>query len=245
MAEPSPRAKRPEPRAAPPRAKIAVLVVDDHPVLRAGLRMLINGQPDMEVVGETGDGGTATALATELKPDVAIVDLSIPGAGGMATSEEIRRASPGTQILVLTVQDDLAYARTALARGATGYVVKDADTEELLAAIRAVHRGRIFVYLGGAGPSDQLDAERAVAKDNRVAPESTLSSRERRVLVLVAHGYTSRQIGQMLSLSAKTVETYRGRINTKLGLRTRSDYVRFALQSGLMRRDAGNLDNRA
>jgi DNA-binding NarL/FixJ family response regulator len=215
--------------------RIRVLVADDHAVLRAGLKMLIGGQPDMEVVAEAGDGEEALRRAKDTRPDVAIMDMTMPGAGGIQAIERLRAACPGTRVLVLTMHDVPAYLRAALAAGASGYVVKRAADAELLSAIRGVARGRTVldpglatrVVEGGLGP--RVPSGRP--KSGGAA--SLLSQREREVLDRVAQGYTNQQIADHLGLSVKTVETYRSRLVEKLGLRSRADLVRYALDSGL------------
>jgi DNA-binding NarL/FixJ family response regulator len=215
--------------------KIRVLIVDSQTLLRAALRSLISRERDMEVVGDGADGQTVTALAASARPDVAVIDAALAGPDGLALGEAIRMASPDTRLLVLGQSPDTAAVRAAIALGVTGYVVKDADPAELVAAIRAVYRGRLFVYLGAASSAAGVSLWGPAAPRGRRVGLVALSARERHVLVLVARGYTSRQIGQALALSAKTVETYRARIGTKLGLHTRFELVRFALESGLLK----------
>jgi DNA-binding NarL/FixJ family response regulator len=213
--------------------KIRILLADDHAVLRAGLRALIDAQPDMRVVAEAGDGIEALRQAQDTHPDVAIVDISMPELSGIDAIERLRRRSAGTRVLILTMHDDVAYARAALAAGASGHIVKDVEGAELLTAIRAVHRGRTVVHL----------TREAGATTTAVAPEEpgprpvgpdVLSERERQVLTLVAQGHTNREVADRLSLSVKTVETYRARLSEKLGLRTRAELFRVALRASLL-----------
>ena len=206
--------------------KIRVMLADDHAILRAGLRMLLDDQPDMAVVAEAGDGEEAIRRATSSRPDVAVVDLTMPGLTGVETLEGLRREAPTTRLLVLTMHDDPGYARLAMAAGASGHVVKDAESGELLAAIRAVHRGRTFVQVGSE--PEPADPPRP--------PVPALSPRERQVLELLAHGHTNREVADRLSLSVKTVETHRARLSDKLGLHTRADLVRLAIDLGLLGR---------
>jgi len=207
--------------------KIRLLLADDHAILRAGLRVLLDAQPDMTVVAEAADGDEALDRARVNRPDVAVVDLTMPGMSGVQTLERLRREAPATRLLVLTMHDDPAYAGLTLAAGATGHVVKDADSSELLAAIRAVHRGRTFVHTGSAADSD--------APPESAAPMvPPLSRRELQVLELLARGHTNREVGRQLSLSVKTIETYRSRLSDKLGLETRADLVRLAMALGLL-----------
>jgi two-component system response regulator NreC len=214
--------------------KISVLIADDHAILRSGLKMLINAQADMEVVSEAVDGDRAVQAARDTRPDVALLDLSMPRSNGMGALEGIARCCPETRVLVLSMHDDPAYLRSALAAGASGYVLKRAVDTELLAAIRAVRRGGVFVdpSLAHVFVHDALDK---AAKEGRT-PRSLniLSERERQVLGLVAQGYGSREIAKQILVSVKTVETYRARIAEKLGLRTRNEIVCFAVQMGLL-----------
>ncbi|MGD9690616.1 MAG: response regulator [Phycisphaerales bacterium] len=205
---------------------VRVLLVDDHPLLRRGIRILIGTQSDMEVVGEAGDMRQAVELCTRLRPDVVILDLSIPGGSGVAGVERVRAASPDSRVLVLTMHDDPAYVRGALAMGAAGYVVKSAADTELVTAIRAVAKGRVFV--------DASSVEQALGDPKSASPLAHLSDREREVLVEVAGGHTSQAIADRLGLSVKTVESYRARMMQKLGLKTRADVIRLAVDTGLL-----------
>ncbi len=212
--------------------KIRVVIADDHAVLRAGLRMLINTQPDMIVVAEAGDGLAAVHQATETKPDVVVMDITMPAMGGIQAIEQIRQALPQTQILVLTMHDDTAYLRSALAAGASGYVVKKSADSELISAITAVHRGQMFVDLASSSGAIQQALLKEPSRHGD--PKSLLSQREKAVLTLVAEGYTNQQVADRLCLSVKTIETYRMRLAEKLGLRTRADLTRYALEIGLI-----------
>lgn len=208
--------------------KIRLLLADDHAILRAGLRMLLDAQPDMVVVGEAADGEGAVEQARATRPDVAIVDLTMPGLSGVETLQRLRRELPATRLLVLTMHDDPGYARMAFAAGASGHVVKDRESAELLAAIRTVHRGRTFVEVDPADVAAEVQAE----PPSRL-PE--LTTRERQVLALLAQGHTNREVADILAIGVKTVETYRARINEKLGLSSRADIVREALRRGVFR----------
>jgi two-component system, NarL family, response regulator NreC len=212
--------------------KIRVVIADDHAVLRAGLRMLINTQPDMIVVAEAGDGLAAVHQATETKPDVVVMDITMPAMGGIQAIEQIRQALPQTQILVLTMHDDTAYLRSALAAGASGYVVKKSADSELISAITAVHRGQMFVDLASSSGAIQYALLKEPSRPGD--PKSLLSQREKAVLTLVSEGYTNQQVADRLCLSVKTIETYRMRLAEKLGLRTRADLTRYALEIGLI-----------
>jgi DNA-binding NarL/FixJ family response regulator len=213
-------------------AKTRVLIVDDHAMLRSGLRLLIDAEHDLQVVGEAGDLRTAIDEARRAEPDVITLDLSMPGGSGVAGVERLRAAAPNARLLVLTMHDDPAYIRSAMAMGATGYVVKSAADAELITAIRAVARGRTFVDAGS------LDGVRAMLQPGTPADASSpfkdLSDREREVLIEVARGHTNQQIADRVGLSVKTVESYRARMMHKLGLKTRADLVRLAIDSGLI-----------
>jgi two-component system response regulator NreC len=208
-------------------SQIRLLLADDHAILRAGLRMLLEAQADMVVVGEAADGEEAVRRAHATRPDVAVVDLTMPGLSGVETLQRLHRELPATRLLVLTMHDDPGYARMAQAAGALGHVVKDCQSAELLAAIRAVHRGRSFARAGNETPAAAAEAP---------GPAPALSPRERQVLELLAHGHTNREIAARLTLSVKTVETHRARLSDKLGLHRRADLVRVALDLGLLKR---------
>jgi two-component system, NarL family, response regulator NreC len=218
--------------------KIRVLLADDHAVLRAGLKLLVNHQPDMEVVAEAGTFGEAVRSAAISKPDVITLDLTMPDGHGMDKIEQVCRAWPPAKVLVLTMHDDPAYLRAALGAGASGYVVKKAADSELLGAIRAVHAGRVFVDL--ESPGARSPAALVPAENSRSAGD-ILSERERMVLERLAHGHTNQSIAEQLDLSVKTIESYRARLLKKLGLRTRADITRYAVEMGLLgRRQPGD-----
>jgi two-component system response regulator NreC len=218
--------------------KIRVMIVDDHAILRAGLRMLVNAQADMEVVSEAPDGEKAVQQVKETKPDVTLLDLTMPRVGGMKALQGIAQNCRETRVLVLTMHDDPAYLRSALAAGASGYLLKRAVDSELIAAIRAVHRGGVFVDPRLASILVQDVLAKKGTKAAPTQPINILSDRELQVLGLVARGYTSAQIAKQISVGVKTVETYRSRFTEKLGLRTRSDVIRFAVQMGLLTPEA-------
>jgi two-component system response regulator NreC len=210
---------------------ITVLLADDHAMLRAGLKALISAEPDLQVVGEAGDGAEVVCLAARLRPDVVVMDLSMPVKDGLAATAEIAATLPDTRVLVLTMHAEEQYLLRVLEAGGSGYVLKRSADTELLAAIRAVHRGEAFLY-----PSGMAMLLRAYRRGDRPQPPAggQLSEREAEVLRLTAEGYSNSEIGQQLSLSAKTVDTYRQRITEKLGLHHRAELVRYALDSGLL-----------
>jgi len=209
--------------------RIRVLIADDHAVLRAGLRMLLEAQRDMEVVGDAGDGLEAAERAKELGPDIVLMDLSMPGQRSGDAIRGVRKACPSTRVLILTMHDDPAYLAAAVAAGASGYVVKKVADSELLTAIRAVYAGRTFVdYTSDL--SDRLPRLRSEAGPRA----KELSRREREVLLLLAQGNSNRQVADAIHVSVKTVETYRTRLGEKLGLKGRPELYRFAVESGLL-----------
>jgi DNA-binding NarL/FixJ family response regulator len=220
--------------------KIRVLVADDHAVLRTGLRLLINTQPDLEVIGEAGAFPETIEMCQKLTPDVVTLDLNMPGGTGARAIAEVLRLSPTTRVLVLTMHDDPAYLRACLAAGAHGYVVKKAADTELLSAIRTVMQGRAYVNVTD-GPTVSTAESLAATKrirDGKASPLEALSEREREVLMYVAQGHTNQAIADKLFLSVKTVESYRSRLMSKLGLQSRADLMRFALDTGLLANDA-------
>ena len=202
-------------------APIKVLIADDHAVLRAGLRMLLEAQHDMEVAGEAGDGSEVSRKARALQPDVVLMDLSMPGPSSGDAIRQVLRACPSTRVLILTMHDDPAYLASALSAGAAGYVVKKVADSELVQAIRAVHAGRTFVDLT------------RTTRPREQRPKN-LSQREREVLRLLAQGHSNQQIAAQISVSVKTVETYRTRLSEKLGLKGRAALYRFAVESGIL-----------
>jgi DNA-binding NarL/FixJ family response regulator len=205
--------------------KIKVLIVDDHAILRAGLRMLLESQADIAVIGEAGDGHETLQKVDDLRPDLVLLDLTLPKLSGLEILPLLKRNHPKVQILVLTMHDDESYLRQALSTGAAGYVLKKAADIELISAIHAVVQGEFYIH-----PSMTKvllnDIIQPTTSDN---PWELLSEREREVLIRVAHGLTSAKIAEELNLSPKTVETYRARGMEKLGLRSRAALVQFAL----------------
>ncbi len=198
--------------------------------------MLINAQTDMEVIGEAGDGEEAVRQVRALRPDVSVVDITMPKAGGLKAIGELMRKAPDTRVLVLTMHGEPAYLRTALSAGALGYVLKKSVDADLLGAIRAVHQGKTYVdpELANDLVRDALHGTPISSPRRREIP---LSSRELQVLRAVAEGFSSKQIAAQIFVSTKTVETYRARIAEKLGLKSRAEFVQYALESGLLSTD--------
>lgn len=212
---------------------IRVLLVDDHTVLRAGVRMLVNAQDDMTVVGEAANSSAAFAEAVRAPPDVVILDLTLPGGASLPVIEELRKRDVPARVLVLTMHDDAAYVRAALAAGAGGYVVKTVSEQDLVQAIRDVARGRMVVDL------DDDSATASVFQSLLQTGKAGLSGarpspREQEVLSLLGQGFTNQAIAEQLDVSPKTIATYRARLAEKLGLKTTADFVRYAVDMGLV-----------
>ena len=214
---------------------ISVLLADDHAMLRAGLKALLNAEPDMRVVGEAGNGEEAIQVTRQLRPDVVVMDISMPVKDGLAATAEIAQTLPDTRVLVLTMHAEEQYLLKVLEAGGSGYVLKRSADTELMEAIRTVHRGEAFLY-----PSATRLLLQAYQKGDRPQPPAggRLSEREEEVLRHTAEGYSNTEIGQQLYLSPKTVDTYRQRIMEKLGLHHRAELVRYALDTGLLRPQA-------
>ncbi len=211
---------------------ISVVLADDHAIVRAGLRALLEAQPDIEVVGEAGSGDDVVELCRQTAPDVAIIDISMPG-GGLEATRKISRLGLSTRILILTVHAEERYLLPVLESGGSGYVRKSSLHTDLIDAIRMVSRGEVF--LEPAATRMLLKGYLDRAHDGReLDPGKLLSEREREVLKLTAEGFTAQEIADQLYLSPKTVETYRHRIMQKLGFSHRSELVRYALRAGLL-----------
>lgn len=207
---------------------IRVLIVDDHAVLRSGLRLLIDNEPDMEVVGESGNGSSAYKQIESIQPDVVLIDITLPDCTGTEIIRYFKHEKQSDHhFLVLTMHDEKSWLRPALDAGAAGFVVKSVADDELLDAIRAVQSGQVYM---------RSEAVSVLVDDSPVThqPESMLSEREIEVLQQVARGYTNAEIGYQLHLSPKTIDTYRRRVMQKLHLETRADLVDYALKHQLL-----------
>ncbi|MBI4515010.1 MAG: response regulator transcription factor [Deltaproteobacteria bacterium] len=212
-------------------AKIRILLADDHTVVRRGLRRILESDPMVEIVGEAGDGRAAVESAARLKPGVAIVDISLPELNGVEVTRQLAKAAPDTKVLILSMHADQAYIRQCLHAGAKGYLLKDADDEDLLKAVSALHAGgsyfsptvsRIVLdgYLHDAPPiADEL---------------AVLSDREREVLQLIAEGKSNKEVAQVLDVAVSTVESHRKHVMEKLDLHNTAEMVRFALRKGMI-----------
>ena len=210
---------------------LRVFLADDHAVVREGLKSLIDAQPGMTVVGEAADGLAACEQVLVLRPDVVVMDVSMPGVGGAQATERIRRECPGVKVLALTVHEDKGYLRQLLAAGAAGYVLKRAAAEELVRAIRAVAAGGVYLDPALAGKVVKGFVRQPTGRDTPTESDE-LSDREVEVVRLTAAGHSNKEIAARLDLSVKTVETYKSRALEKLGLESRADLVRYALQRG-------------
>ena len=208
---------------------VRVLIVDDHAVVRTGIRLLLDQEEGIEAVGEASSGRDAIFEARSLKPDVILMDVVMPGGSGLDVIPTLLKEQPGTKVLVLSMQDDPRYVREAFAAGATGYVLKEAADVEVVAAVREVARGGRYVHPELGARLIAAEAEAA-----RKADEDPLSDREREVLRLLALGYTNSEIAKQLFISVRTAETHRAHIMTKLHLSSRAALVRYAISEGLL-----------
>jgi two-component system, NarL family, response regulator NreC len=208
---------------------IRVLIVDDHAVVRSGLRRVLEAEDDIEVVGEAGDMRGAVFEARAQKPDVVLMDVVMPGPTGIEATPAVLEEAPEAKVLVLSMQDDPRYVREAFSAGASGYVLKEAADAEVVDAVREVHNGGRYVH-----PTLGARLVAADAAERARADEDPLSDREREVLRLLALGHTNQEIAEMLYLSVRTVETHRAHIMQKLRLTTRAELVRYAIEQGFL-----------
>lgn len=203
--------------------KYRVLIVDDHPIVRQGMRLMIDAEPDLIVCGEAQTEQEARAQVRELRPQAAIVDLSLEYGDGFNVVRDIRAHFPETRVLVLSMHDETIYAERLLAEGAAGYIMKQAATDQLINALRTVLRGQIYL-------SEAMQLRLAERSDPAATPRSRLSARELQVINLIGRGVGSREIANSLSLSVKTIESHRAAIKRKLGLATNAQLVQYAIQ---------------
>lgn len=216
-----------------PQAPVRLLLADDHDVVRLGLRALLERAPGVLVVGEATDGHQALSMVEALQPDIVIMDVSMAGMDGLHATRELTRRQVSARVIVLTMHEEDAYLVPLLEAGAMGYVVKSAASATLLQAIQTVASGRRFVRPEAASVLADALVRRSTVEEARQRYE-LLSERERDVFLLIASGHASARIGERLCISAKTADTYRRRINDKLGIGERADYVRMALELGLL-----------
>jgi DNA-binding NarL/FixJ family response regulator len=208
---------------------IRVLLADDHALMREGLRALLSAEPDIAIVAEVGNGHDAVRRAGELKPDVALIDITMPDLNGIEAARIIREKCPNTKVIILSMHASSEHVHRALQAGATGYLLKEAAGSEVVAAVHAVCLGK--QYLSPALPDSAR--QRATGPERRESPIESLSSRERQVLQLVVEGKSSAEIARLVHLSPKTVETYRSRLMKKLSVADVTALVKFAVQHGL------------
>lgn len=221
------------PKAAQAVSTIKIVIAEDHAIVREGIRMILDAEPDFDVVGEAKDGRQAVDLARALSPDVVVMDISMPEMTGIEATQQIRRLCPETHVLVLTMHEEESYVFQLLQMGASGYVLKRAAATDLVEAVRAASRGEAFLYPSVARSvvADYLDRVRTGEGRDRY---DGLTDREREILVLLAEGLTNAQIADRLYISVKTVQTHRAHIMEKLDLHDRSLLVRYAVRKGLI-----------
>ena len=213
--------------------QIRLLLADDHAVVRSGLRLLLEAQPDLVIVGEAENGAEAIRRTAELEPDVVLMDIEMPGMNGIEAARRIKAQSPGTSVLALTMYEDDQYFFEMLRAGASGYVPKRAAPDELATAIRAVSRGEVFLHPSLAGRLVQDYLQRRDVEEQEPAADD-LTPREQEVLTLIAQGLSNNEIADQLVISAKTVDRHRENIMRKLNLHNRVDLVKYALRKGLI-----------
>ena len=211
---------------------VRLLLVDDHPIVRAGLRMLFQSEPTLTIVGEVDSGEAAVAAVERLKPDVVIMDVAMPGMNGIEATRRIKAANPETAVLALTMHEDEQYFFEMLNAGASGYIPKRAAPDDLVAAIKVVAEGNVFLYSTLARFLIKDMADRSAATAN--ASDDLLTPREREVLTFIAEGLTNREIAETLIISIKTVERHRENIMAKLDMHNRVELVKYAMKKGLI-----------
>lgn len=213
---------------------LRILVVDDHAVVRSGLMLLLDGKHDMNVIGEAADGDEAIQKSIELKPDVVLMDLSMPhGKNGLTATAELKKALPDTSVLILTMHDDEEYLFRAIHAGASGYILKSAPHDELLKAIVHIAAGNAYLYPSATKRlmSDYIDK---IKNGEHAGSFESLTDREKDILAKVAQGYSNKEIAEQLFISVKTVESHKSNLMEKLELKTRPDLVKFAMKKGLL-----------
>ncbi len=212
---------------------IHILLADDHTILRAGLRMMLNAQPDFEVVGEAQDGRQAIQEAQKLQPDVILMDITMPDMNGIEATRQIKKLLPETKVLILTMHEHDEYVFQALRAGASGYMLKEAADTDLISALRVIQNGQF--YLSPTAQSVMVgDYLQRVRTGEEKDSYSSLTEREREILKLVAEGYTNNQIAERLIISPKTVDTHRTHVMDKLNLHSRAELVKYAMRRGLL-----------
>lgn len=213
--------------------KTKILIVDDHAIVREGVRMILAQESDLEVVGEAGDGQQALELTERIRPDVVIMDISMPGMGGIEATQTVRAKHPEVQVLVLTMHEDESYVFQLLRAGAAGYVLKRAAAQDLVQAVRAAAKGEAFLYPSVARKVVEDYLRRVETGEERERYDG-LTTREKEILTLIAQGLSNQQIAEKLFISIKTVQTHRAHILEKLALHDRTELVRYAIRKGLI-----------
>ncbi|MDP2729467.1 MAG: response regulator transcription factor [Dehalococcoidales bacterium] len=213
-------------------SKLHILIVDDHGIVRAGIRSLLEGQPDIEVVGEAAGGEEAIEKAVQFQPDLVLMDIAMPGMNGIEATYRIKKELPHTRVLVLSMHDDEEFFFPVLRAGASGYILKEAEPQELLYAIHTVHQGNVF--LSPAVASTLLEGFITATPETAGETYGALTRREKEVLRLAASGQTNREMAEALFLSIRTVEKYRQAVMHKLGLARREDLTKYAIRRGLI-----------
>jgi len=212
-------------------SNIRVLVVDDHAMFREGIRSLLQGQEDVETVGEATDGREAVEMVHQLTPEVVLMDIAMPGMGGLEATRRIHREYPNVKVLVLTQYEDSEYILSMIKAGAKGYIAKTATASELVSAIRTVHKGESFLYPSAATAVVEEYLMRATGEKNEY---EHLTDREREILQLVAEGRTNREIADRLFISVKTILRHRTNVMEKLGFHNRTELIKYAISNGLI-----------
>jgi DNA-binding NarL/FixJ family response regulator len=220
-----------EATAKDPAKQITIALADDHKVVRQGLRAVLEAEPDFHVIGEAGDGLEAIRVVERLRPDVVILDMMMPGLHGLETARQVRKCSPKTHVVVLSMHADEAYVIEALKNGAAAYVVKDASADDLIKSVREAAAGRRYLSPPLSESAIEAYAEKATTATD---PYESLSDREREVLHLAAEGHTNPEIGKRLFISPRTVEIHRANMMKKLGLHNQTDLIRYALKRGML-----------
>ncbi|MGA4842338.1 response regulator [Streptomyces sp. G45] len=213
-------------------APARILLADDHALVRRGVRLILDGEDDLTVVAEAGDGAEAVALARQARPDLVVLDVAMPRLTGLQAARELSRLPDGPRILILTMYDNEQYFFEALRAGACGYVLKSVADRDLVAACRAAMRNEPFIYPGAE--STLIRKYLALVRQGRDLPRKAITDREEEILKLVAEGHSSREIADLLNISAKTVERHRANLLQKLGLRDRLALTRYAIRAGLI-----------
>ena len=211
---------------------VTVLLVDDHPIVRQGLRNLLDSMPDFKVVGEAGDGLQALEMVEKVQPQVLVIDVVMPGLTGLEVTQRVKRQWPAVKVIILSMQNNEAYVVSALKNGASGYILKDTGPEELVDAIRTVVKGER--YMSKQLSERIINAYVSKMDEAEVDPYDTLTNREKEILHLVAEGFTNQEIAERLFISPRTAELHRSNVLNKLSLKNQVDLVRFAIKRGIL-----------